>query len=713
MPDIGALIDPKNVVLIGASPDTHSLRGRILEIMLRHPFKGNLWLVSRSNPEIMGRKTYPSVADLPGRPDMAIIIIPAKFVAQELEACGKAGVKAAVILSSGFAEEPGDTGAKMQDEIRAIARRYDMAVNGPNSEGYANLDAALCPTFSPAVDQLPVPLVPPGAKGRVAVVAQSGGMGFAFFDRGRPKELGFSHIITTGNEACLEIFDMVDWLIDEGRSDVFLLLVEDIKTPATFRRVAEKALRAGKPIIINKIGQSAGGQRAAASHTAALAGSYASHQAMFEQLGIIEGRDLEEMVDLAQAFIACKGKLPAGKRVGICTASGGGGGWMADACAAAGLEVPELDAATRASIDPLLPPYGTSQNPVDGTAQAIQKVGYAGMAELVSASPIIDGIMVVMSSRATAHIQKQKDALAALAGKATKPILLWSYTLPTPESAAILSQAGYPLYTNMRNAARAMSVMADYDGHRRRFLAGAPPAPVGGKAKAEVAAALASAGKSLTEAQAKPLLARYGITGVPGERLVGTVEDAIAAAAAIGRPVALKVQSADILHKTEAGAVLLGLSGADALRAGYERVMANARAYAPKARIDGVLVQPMARAGREVILGINRDSQFGPMLMVGLGGVAVEVMRDVAFAPVPLSTNDARRLLDRLKGRGMLDAYRGKPAADIDALCGLMTALGTFAAEQSELVAEIDLNPVLVHGRGEGVSVVDALIVKR
>jgi len=712
MTHIAALLNPTNVALIGASPDTHSLRGRIFEIMLRHPFKGHLWPVSRSHAEIMGRKTYPSIAELPGKADMAVIIIPARFVPQELEACGKAGVKAAVILSSGFAEEPGDAGARMQDEIRAIAKRYDMAVNGPNSEGFANLDAALCPTFSPAVDQLPVPLVPPGAKHRVAVVAQSGGMGFAFFDRGRPKEIGFSHIITTGNEACLEIFDMVDWLIDEGRSDAFLLLVEDIKTPATFVRVAEKALRAGKPIIINKIGQSAGGQRAAASHTAALAGAYSAHQAMFERYGIIEGRDLEEMVDLAQAFLLCKDKLPVGKRVGICTASGGGGGWMADACAAAGLEVPELDKETRAKIDPLLPPYGTSQNPVDGTAQAIQKVGYAGLAEMVAQSPIVDGIMVVMSSRATAHIQKQREALTALAGTASKPIMLWSYTIPTAESAAILSTAGYPLYTNMRNAARALAAMADYRALRERFLAGQTTSKPNA-AKADVAALLAKSGPALSEAQAKPLLAHYGIAGVAGEKLARSAADAVAAAAAAGRPVALKVQSADILHKTEAGAVLLGLAGAEAVRTGYDKVLANARAYKAAADVEGVLVQPMAMPGREVILGVSRDPQFGPMLMVGLGGVAVEIMRDVAFAPVPLSEDDAYRLLARLKGRGLLDAYRGKPAADVGALARLMVSLGSFAADQAQTVAEIDLNPVIVHDEGKGLSVVDALIVKR
>ena len=244
------------------------------------------------------------------------------------------------------------------------------------------------------------PLLPAGRpRGQLAVIAQSGGIGFAFFDHGRAKELSFRYIVTTGNEACLEVLDFADFILDEGKTDALLLLLEDVKSPETFRRVAEKALRAGKPLIVNKIGQSQAGVRAAASHTAALAGEYAAYQAMFQRYGLIEGRDLGEMVDIAAGFLAWGSRLPLGRRVGICTASGGGGGWMADACAAAGLEVPELDAGRARRIDEHLPAYGTSQNPVDATAQARAKIGYAGLAELVVPSPSVDGVIVVMTAR--------------------------------------------------------------------------------------------------------------------------------------------------------------------------------------------------------------------------------------------------------------------------------------------------------------------------
>jgi acyl-CoA synthetase (NDP forming) len=295
-------------------------------------------------------------------------------------------------------------------------------------------------------------------------------MGFAFYDRGRKKNLAFRYVVTTGNEACLETFDYLDFMLDEGKTDVFLLLLEDVKTPATFERVAEKALRAGKPLIVSKIGKSPVGVRAVAAHTAADAGHYADYRAWFERYGVIEGRDLDEMLDIASAFTVFGSRLPAGRRVGICTASGGGGGWLADACVEAGLEVPELDTETRATIDVHLPPYGTSQNPVDGTAQAIFSLGYAELARLVAASPRIDGVLTVASTRRAHTLERDREALEALARETQKPIFVWSYTQVADESAAILSEAGLPLFSNMHNCARAMRLMADYRAVRERFL---------------------------------------------------------------------------------------------------------------------------------------------------------------------------------------------------------------------------------------------------
>lgn len=715
MPDIGKMLWPKTVAVVGASSDLHGLRGRILEIILTHPFAGTVYPVSRSASEVQGLKAYPSVDALPETPDLAILIIPAVHIPAELERCGRAGIKAAVILSSGFAEEPGEAGQRMQREIAAIARRYDMAVSGPNSEGFANITAAFCPTFSPALDRTAGPIVPKRAlgEGKMSVISQSGGLGFAFFDRARPRNLALQHVVTTGNEAALEIADFLDAMVEEGKTDVFLLLLEDVKTPEKFKRAVEKALKAGKPIIVGKIGQSEPGRRAVASHTASLAGAHLAYRSIFDHYGLIEARDIDEMLDLAAAFLACGDRLPAGNRMAICTASGGAGVWMADACVAAGLEVPVLDDATRKEIDVHLPSYGTSQNPIDSTAQGVHKLGYAAFAQLAAQSELINGVIVVVTARRSAFLEGDLPKLKELKRATKKPVFMWSYTVPSERSIEILNEAGYPLFVGAPGCARAMRALADYRLARERRLRRTEVAPMPVHVHDKVRAALAEAGSVLTEWQARPLLALYGI----GENDVGSLalsaDEAERAATALGVPVALKAQSCDVPHKTEAGAIVLNVSGGTAAREAYERVLAAARQHCPSAQVDGVLVQPMARPGREVILGINRDARWGPLLMVGLGGVLVEALGDVALAPVPLDHEAALRLLSRLTGACLLGAYRGMPPADTSALADLMVRLSHFAADHAEEIAEIDLNPVIVHGEGQGVSVVDALIVKR
>jgi acetate---CoA ligase (ADP-forming) len=471
MPDIHKLLWPKSVAIVGASSDTRGLRGRIVQIMRGHPYQGAIYPVSRSETEVQGLKAYKSVSDLPPT-DLAALIIPAKVVPQELERCGAAGIKAAIILSSGFAEEKGEIGPALQKEVQAIAKKYDMAVSGPNGEGFANTAAALCPTFSPAMDAGDVPLLPlDRGRGQVAVISQSGGMGFAFFDHGRPKDLSFRYIVTTGNEACLEASDFAEYIIDEGKTDVMLMLIEDIKNIATFERMAEKALRAGKPLIVNRLGASEAGARAILAHTAA-GGDDTAYRALFRKYGIIESNDLDEMVDTAAAFIAMGRRLPLGNRVAIASSSGGGGAWVADACALAGLDMPVLDDATRAKIDVHLPPYGCSQNPVDVTAQAIHERGYAEFARLAALSPNIDGVILVVTGRHPRFLIEDRDHLIALGRDSKKPLLLWSYTRPATVCVDLLNEAGLPLFTNVHNCARAMRLMADYRAAREAFLKG-------------------------------------------------------------------------------------------------------------------------------------------------------------------------------------------------------------------------------------------------
>ena len=706
MPDLSALLSPASVAVIGASPDLSGLRGRTLKVMLRHPYRGRVYPVSRSHGSVQGLQACPSIDKVPERVDLAVLIVPARFVPDELERCGRAGVKAALILASGFAEDGNDAGAALQERIAEIAKRYDMAVCGPNAEGFASMALGLCATFSPVLEET-------GGypQGRIAVVSQSGGIGFSFLDRGRPKGLAFSHVVSTGNEACLECFDIVEHLLDEGSADVFVVFLEAIRNARTFRRAAGKALAAGKPIVVAKIGDSEPGRRAAASHTAALAGAGASYRAMFRRYGVIEGADSDEILDIAAAFSCFGERLPRGRRVGIATASGGAGGWMADACAAAGLEVPELEPEARARIDAHLPSYGTSQNPVDGTAQAIRTIGYCELARLVSLSERVDAVIAVVTARSAEVFQRERESLARLARETRKPILLWSYTLPAAETARIVTEAGLPLCTDMRNCARALAALADYAEAKERFVPTGPSPSTGtndipvDEARCErVGARLESAGAVLCEYEAVPLLEEYAIRLAPS-CLVSNRNEAVTAAEALGRPVALKAQSPQIPHKTDAGAVALGVQGPEAIARAYEKVLAAARRV-PAAEIRGVLVQAMAPAGIEMLLGIHRDATFGPMLTVALGGIHAEALHDAALAPVPLSREDAKALLANLRARALLEN------ADVEALVGLMVALSRVAADHGERIESLDLNPVIVHPAGSGFSVVDALVIK-
>ena len=710
MPDLKPLFSPDSVAIIGASADTTTLRGRTTHYLIAHGYPGRIYPVTRSLPEVFGLRSYPTVAELPEAPDLAIVVVPAAYVAPTLEECGRKGVRAAVVISSGFAEERGEAAQERDRALREAISRFGIVVCGPNSEGLVNPLKPLVATFSPVFHDAAQSLFPESGKSRaIAVSCQSGALTFAFLSRGRPRQLRFTYQASAGNQTCLEAHDYFDWLLDSDGADIFLTYLESIRDPARFRAVADKAAEAGKPMIVAKVGRSEAGRRAAASHTGSLAHSGAIDDAVFRHHGIIRGEDLDHMLDMAAAFAFCK--LPRGNRVAVITGSGGSAVWMSDLLAAHGLELPVLEEDLQQRLMALLPSYASAQNPVDGTAQAIHEVGYAKLVEIVRESQRIDTILLIGSLANEATAKQRAEELAAVTGDTDQPIILSTYTTATAAAMAAFAEAGIPCYTSMPSCARAIRALVDYaqfqERRRQPKAASATPPAVRG----EVRSALAAAGPVLTEVAAKALLACYGVPRPP-EALATSAEEAAAAALQIG-PVALKVQSPDITHKTEAGAVALGVSGDAAVREAYQRVMASAKSAHPEASIHGVLVQAMAPPGREVILGITHDATFGPMLMVGLGGIHAEVLRDVAFAPAPIGPQEAQSLLGELKGAALLDGVRGAPPADRAALIELMASLSRFAADHADLIEEIDLNPVIIHAQGQGRTVVDALIVKR
>src|SRR4029077_13184836 len=394
--------------------------------------------------------------------------------------------------------------------------------------------------------------------------------------------------------------------------------------------------------------------------------------------GIVRGEDLDHMLDIAAAFAFCK--LPKGNRVAVITGSGGSAVWMSDILSAHGLELPVLEEELQQRLMALLPSYASAQNPVDGTAQAIHEVGYARLVEIVRESKRIDTILLIGSLANDATAAKRAEELAEITASTEQPILLSTYTTASPGAMARFAEAGIPCYTSMPSCARAIRALVDYAAFQARrrqpkVISETPP-----EVRDEVRRSLAAAGRVLTEIEAKALLAQYGVPR-PQEMLVTTVGEAVKAAARIGGPVALKIQSADITHKTEAGGIVLGVLGETAVREAYERVLASTKRAYPEAAVQGILVQAMAPPGREIILGITRDSTFGPMLMVGLGGIHVEVLRDIAFTPVPIGEQEALALLNQLKGAALLESIRGTPPADCAALAKLIAKLSGFAAD--------------------------------
>jgi acetate---CoA ligase (ADP-forming) len=710
MPDLRPLFSPDSVAIVGASGDTRTLRGRTTEFLIAHGYPGRIYPVTRSQPEVFGLKSYASVSELPEAPDLAVVVVPAAYVAPTLEECGSKGVRAAVIISSGFAEEHGEAAQARDRALREVIARYGIVVCGPNSEGIVNPLKPLVATFSPVFHDPRQSLFPESNRSRsIAVSCQSGALTFAFLSRGRPRQLRFTYQASAGNQICLEAHDYIDWLIDTGGADVFIAYLESIGDPARFRAVADKAAEAQKPMILAKVGRSEAGRRAAASHTGSLAHAGAVDDAIFRHHGILRGEDLDHALDIAAAFAFCR--LPRGNRVAVITGSGGSAVWMADILSAHGLELPVLEDDLQRRLMALLPSYASAQNPVDGTAQAIHEVGYAKLVEIVRESHRIDTILLIGSLANEATAKTRAEELAAVAGTTRQPILLSTYTTATAAAMAAFAEAGIPCYTSMPSCARAIRALVDYARFQELRHRPAPAATAPALREA-TARSLAAAGAKLTEVEAKALLAPYGVP-LPPEALATSAEDAVAAALRLGGAVALKVQSPDITHKTEAGAVRLGVEGAAAVREAYRAVLADAAAAHPAATIHGVLVQRMAPRGIEMILGVNRDPDFGPMLMVGLGGIHVEVLKDVVFAPVPIGVDEARSLLGELRGAALLDGVRGAPPSDKTALAELMATLSRFAADHAEAIAEIDLNPVIVHPEGEGLSVVDALIVKR
>jgi acyl-CoA synthetase (NDP forming) len=690
---------PDSIAVLGASPDLHRIRGRLLHQLRENGFPGRILPINPSYETIDGLPCYPTIAAAPGPIDLALIAIPAQGVASAVEEAAKAGARNALIISSGFAE---DTGAAntMQADLITVTQRTNIRLCGPNCEGYFNALGRIATTFSPTVETKPDDTQTLVSDKRLGVIAQSGGIGFALFNRGKAAGLGFSYVISTGNEADLTMADFLDYMVEDPHTDAVMLFCETVRNGPGFIEALQKARDRGKPIIAIKIGRSEAGTRASASHTASLSGSFSAYHGIFERYGVIEADDPDEAVAIAGLALTCP--LPKGRRTGIITVSGGGGAWMADTLSAHGLTVPTLSSDAQNRLRPLMPSYGATGNPVDVTAQG-SNTGPALMTvmEHLAHSDEIDMIVLVTSLASETRASLDATRVKAVAQTCGKPMTVWTYTLPSSYGRAAAAGCGLYIDSNLRNIGAALGKLATYAEALQRTLP-EPFRPVSGRLYPGLP-------RIVPEYMAKQILAAW----LPDtrEKLATTPEQAAEAATGLGFPVVLKIQSSQLPHKTEAGGVRLNLSDSTQVTTAYAEILASAKRHAPDAAIDGVLVQRMAPKGQELIIGMVNDPTFGPIMMLGAGGTTVELYNDVVHAPAPLDEAEATRMILALKSAPLLTGFRGALQTDLAPIARLIAALSRAALTLDDQVQDFELNPVIVHQNG--LTIADAIITMK
>jgi acyl-CoA synthetase (NDP forming) len=622
-----------------------------------------------------------------------------------LEACGRKGIPFVVVFSSGFSEI-GAEGVAMQKELAATAERYGIGLIGPNCQGLISVPSKTYAGFGSAFiyDYTPGP---------VSMVSQSGGFGFSLMSlAAMDGGIGFRHVITTGNETGITSLDFMRYLIEDAGTRIITGYIEGVRDAHRLREVGEAALAACKPIMVWKVGNSEEGQRAAASHTANLGGAMALYRAAFEQSGILQVEDMQDIVDYTFAFES--GRVPRGNRVAIITISGGAGILMTDEAIARGLAVQPLSPATVEALRPLVPAFAALGNPIDLTAAIFDDTDLCRKAlELIIEDPQVDAVVMANAGLQGEIATKVAREIVNVARRSDKPILLgWSARREVAgEAYAMLDAERIPHYRSPMRCMRALAAIAHHAGACRRYRERQAEPPVE-LHSAEAASTLAAARSDLAEYRAKQLLAQYGIP-VTAEALAASGKEAAAIATRLGFPVVLKVQSPDIPHKTEAGGVRIGVRDAAEAARAFDEIVAAARRYAPNAAIEGVLVQEMVRDAVEVIVGVNNDPLFGPAVMFGLGGIFTEILGDVAFRLAPLTRSVAEEMIRQVKGFPLLAGARGRAPCDVDALADAVVRLSALALDLRPHLSELDINPLFVLPRGGGVKAGDALIKPR
>jgi len=702
--DLSPLLNPRAIAIVGASERPGSAGRLVLENLIQLAYRGTVYAVHPRYKSVLGFPCYPDLNALPGPVDSVAVLLGADSVLPTLQTAAEINVQAAWVLASGFGEA-GPEGQARQADLVQFAEASSLLVCGPNCIGIANLLDRVA-TYS-------VALRPASRTGGVSAIVQSGAVCLGLANAAR---FGFRYLISSGNEAVLDSADYIGYLSQDPHTQVIIAFLEGIRSPAKFVSAAQAAAAAGKPILLVKVGRSEIARRTVQAHTGSLAGSDKVLDAVFQRLGVIRLDTLDELLEAAQLFLTCP--LPKGEGVGLISLSGGQIGLVADLAQDLDLTFPILSFKAQQALKEILPPYSPIANPLDAWGSGDLETTYPACVNIVAREANIHLVAATRDTPADVAPREIEQSLAvadAMVGSARetdKPVLMFS-NLSTSLHTDVkqrLASGGVPYLQGTRETLKAIQSFVRYAGFRRERLQTVMrgcPSPVN---MTEWRERMADGRGALTEVEGRRLLAAYGIPG-PQEFVAASAGEAVAAAKHIGYPVVLKILSRDIQHKTEIQGVRVGLENDTLVAAAFHEMLAAAKRYHPMAQLDGVLVQEMiAGEATEVILGMLRDPDFGPVIAFGSGGVFVELLQDSSLRLPPLSQPEALAMIQETHGARLLQGFRGRPSADLDALADALVRLSQMALDLGDLILALDINPLMVLPHGQGVCAVDTLI---
>ncbi|NLD74284.1 MAG: CoA-binding protein [Chloroflexi bacterium] len=688
--------DPASVAVIGASATPGKLGHDVLANLQSSGYGGELYPINPRGGEIRGIKAYASILDVPGPVEMAVILVPAAFVAGVLEESGKKGVKGAVIITAGF-KEAGPEGAQMERDLLEIAQRYGMRIIGPNCLGIIETGASMNASFAAATPE----------RGSIAFMSQSGALCTAILDHAVAEGIGFSHFVSLGNKADVdEVALMQAWAGDDD-TNVIIGYIEGLRDGQEFIRVARETARR-KPVVAVKSGRTASGSKAVSSHTGSLAGSDAAYDAAFAQAGVLRADSVQDLFDFSTAF-AYQPALK-GNRIAIVTNAGGPGVMATDALERNGLVLATLRPETEQSLSEVLPAAANIHNPVDvlGDAKADR---YAQAIEQVLKDEGVDGVMVIVTPQTATDIPGTAEQFATISKSYDKPVLgCWMGKQDAQTGIDVLSAHHVPNYPFPERAVGAFGAMLRYTRWLEQPEGEPPTFEVDKDAVAALFRTVREDGRTtIGDTEAQAILKAYGIT-TPKSDVGATPDETVRLCREIGYPVVLKIASPDILHKSDVGGIIVGVKSDDEARQAFDTLVARAKEHMPNATIWGAQVQEMVQNAREIIIGMNRDPQFGPLVMFGLGGIYVEVLKDVAFRVAPMSAFQAQKVIESIRSYPLLRGVRGQAPADLEAIADTILRVSQLVTDFPE-IAELDINPLLVRDEGEGAVAVDMRLI--